>query len=105
MAIKTVLLGKMRGEGWLFQPKENVRYYLPKGDYTFLAVISFGSTRGISIFTGGDKPDVIKSSLFVTKMGIEWVEFTGDIWQVAIVPGAVEGKAPWTTPAPSTGNT
>ncbi|MGJ4094711.1 hypothetical protein [Corynebacterium macclintockiae] len=101
MAIKTVLLGKMRGEGWLFQPKENVRYYLPKGDYTFLAVISPGSTRGLSIFAGGGRPDLIKASVSVTKRGIEWVEFSGDIWRVAIVPGAVEGKAPGTMPAPN----
>ncbi|MDK8889838.1 hypothetical protein QQA05_00215 [Corynebacterium macclintockiae] len=105
MAIKTVLLGKMRGEGWLFQPKENVRYCLPKGDYTFLAVISPGSTRGLSIFAGGSVPDLIKASVFVTKRGIEWVEFSGDIWRVAIVPGAVEGKAPGTMPAPNPGGT
>lgn len=103
MAIKTVLLGKMRGEGWVFQPIENTRYYLPKGDYTFLAVILKNATRGIGIFTGGDKPDVIKNSLSVTKMGIEWVEFYGDIWQVAIVPGVAGGKPPGTTPAPSAG--
>lgn len=36
MAIKTVSLGKMRGEGWVFQPQKDTRYYLPKGDYTFL---------------------------------------------------------------------
>ncbi|MGJ4136622.1 hypothetical protein ACN4D5_06555 [Corynebacterium macclintockiae] len=102
MAIKTVSLGKMRGEGWVFQPKEDTRYYLPKGDYTFLVA---GEPYGSSYL------DIIPSTRhFYSKKdrvysaeikGVEWFEFRGDILQVAIIPGAVMNKTPRATPTPN----
>lgn len=34
------------------------------------------------------------------KAGIEWVEFIGTIWRVAIVPGVVQDRAPKSTASP-----
>ncbi|MGJ4089636.1 hypothetical protein [Corynebacterium macclintockiae] len=105
MAIKTVSLGKMRGEGWVFQPKEDTRYYLPKGDYTFLvAGDPYGSSYlGIIPSTRYfySKKDRVYSAEI---KGVEWVEFRGDILQVAIIPGAVMNKTPRATPAPGWGS-
>lgn len=105
MAIKTVLLGKMRGEGWVFQPEANVRYYLPKGDYKFLVVKSANATGEIGIIPSAGDHYSSSSDFYATRRGVEWVKFSGDIWRVAIAPGATMDKAPRTTPAPSTGNT
>lgn len=100
MAIKTVSLGKMRGEGWVFQPIENTRYYLPKGDYTFLVARLSSSTGEVGVIPSAGGNYSYSGSFSAARGGIEWVEFYGDIWKAAIVPGAVANKAPGTTPAP-----
>ncbi|CAB0550121.1 hypothetical protein CIP107532_00570 [Corynebacterium diphtheriae] len=100
MSIKTVSLGKMGGggEGWVFQPVERTRYLLPKGDYTFLLVKGRDNVyRQIGLTPSVGNADSASGNLLVAKAGIEWVEFTGDIWRAAIVPGVVQDKAPKST--------
>ncbi|WP_306593137.1 hypothetical protein [Corynebacterium striatum] len=102
MAIKTVLLGTMGGgggEGWVFQPSERTRYYLPKGDYTFLVVTGpYGTKVGLTSSDGKEQAD--SENFTATRSGIEWVEFTGPIGNAAIIPGDVLNKTPKSTDAP-----
>lgn len=98
MAIETVSLGKMRQEGWAFGVTEGARYYLPKGDYTVLAS---GSGEGSFMSSEGYSYNSPSGRFMIERWGIEWVEFTGKILQVAIIPGRVGGKAPSTTPPTS----
>lgn len=106
MAIKTVSLGKMRGEGWVFQPQKDTRYYLPKGDYTFLvAGEPYGSSHLGIIPSAGRFYSNTDRVFSVEIRGIEWFEFRGGILQVAIIPGAVMNKTPRATPAPNADDT
>ncbi|WP_306496366.1 hypothetical protein [Corynebacterium striatum] len=102
MAIKTVSLGKMGGggEGWVFQPSERTRYYLPKGDYTFLVTRAVSSSGQIGVRPSVGETSFTTGDLLSVKAGIEWVEFIGTIWRVAIVPGVVQDRAPKSTPSP-----
>ncbi|HAT1360254.1 MULTISPECIES: hypothetical protein [Corynebacterium] len=102
MAIKTVSLGKMGGggEGWVFQPSERTRYYLPKGDYTFLVTRAVSSSGQIGVRPSVGETSFTTGDLLSVKAGIEWVEFIGTIWRVAIVPGVVQDRAPKSTASP-----
>ncbi|MFW9196163.1 hypothetical protein ACOI9M_03540 [Corynebacterium striatum] len=102
MAIKTVSLGKMGGggEGWVFQPSERTRYYLPKGDYTFLVTRVVSSSGQIGVRPSVGETSFTTGDLLSVKAGIEWVEFIGTIWRVAIVPGVVQDRAPKSTASP-----
>lgn len=103
MAIKTVVLGKMGGgvEGWLFQPSAGTRYRLPKGDYTFLVARADSSSGNVGLMPSVGAHYSASGDFVISRTGVEWVEFAGSIWRVAIFPGRVAGRTPATESAPT----
>lgn len=86
MAVKTVSLGSIGGEGFVFTPTPGVRYKMRKDTYTFLGVKTGGYSGEVWMLTNGAEKYATSNDFVSSRAGVEWVEFSGNIWKVAIAP-------------------
>lgn len=98
MAVKTVSLGSIGREGWVFTPTPGVRYKVRKGTYTFLGVKEGGYSGEIWLLTNGAEKYPTANDFVSARTGVEWVEFSGGIWKVGIVPCDSHTTAPPLSP-------